>query len=99
MYNQEQITHLQDPTKRAERFLCVVNEWVNRDNIPTNVKIVFDHILSTPRKDQTAYLIGTDLYWIDYKPKLYRYYYNNNHKNARNGWYAVEDMVRNPKNI
>ena len=89
---EEQKEFLLDNRNVKERYRQLVYKYVDEPELPANVVVLFEHIMANKAKNQTAHMIGLDIYFVDYKPTVWRKYYGNG--THENGWHIVEHLSR-----
>ena len=80
----------------TDRLNPLVQYWLQQDldDLPANIYLLFDHVLSEKPSNQKVHFIGLDIYYCDYKTQLHRYIANDNR--CEKGWYLVETKQRLP---
>ena len=88
---QEQKHYLADARNIKSDYYQVVAKWIDREDMPANVEILFEHILSHKAKDQYLTIMDynsepdINLYDFDLQAQIYRRY--------PDGWYKVNNLV------
>ena len=88
---EQQKEYLSDARNIKSDYYQVVAKWLHVDEIPANVEILFDHILSNKAKDQYLTVMqynsepDINLYKIERNAQIYRRY--------PEGWYKVNNLV------
>jgi hypothetical protein len=92
----KQKTYLVDNRNYKTDYRQYVNKWIDRDDIPANVALLFDHILNHKAKAQTLTVMeynslpDLNIYVIENSAELFRRY--------ECGWYPVKNRSsHNPK--
>ena len=88
MLTETEKQHLKNSKNVKELYYTVIQEYVDAEVLPANVQLLFEHLLTTKPKKQHAHIIDLNIYFVDYKPSLYRKY--------PSGWYKVENRIKHP---
>ena len=89
---EQQKEHLSDARNIKADYYQVVAKWIDREDMPANVEILFEHILSNKAKDQYLTVMeynsepDINIYEIEITAQIYRKY--------PDGWYKVNNRVR-----
>ena len=73
MFTAEQKKRLRKLKLSRTHYHLYINKYIDKsDELPSNIVLLFNHILDNKRPDQIAYMHELDIYWIDYKAKQWR---------------------------
>lgn len=96
-YTDKQIAYLKNSKMITDRLNPLVQYWLQQDldNLPANIHLLFDHVLTEKPSKQIVHFIGMDIYYCDYKPTIHRYIANDDRFNT--GFHIVNDFTRLPE--
>jgi len=87
----EQKEYLEDRRNVNPEYYHIVGKWLNEEELPANIELLFHHILTNKAKDQHFIMMDynsqpdLNIYDFDNRAQLYRRY--------PDGWYKVQDRV------
>jgi hypothetical protein len=95
-YTDEQVAYLKNSKMICDRLNPLVQYWLQQDldDLPSNIHLLFDHVLTEKPSKQIVHFIDQDIYYCDYSTTLHRYIPND--ARCEHGWYEVENCSRLP---
>ena len=94
---QEQTKILLDTSITPDHLHAFIRKWIHNPQAPAHITSILVEMSKLSKKElKKYYFFNDELYVVEYKPTLYRYYWNT-HKPNFNGWKKVENMVKKPR--